>query len=505
MRRICLLLALATAGLLAAAPANAANVALFNDPTYVGGGDESTNIGAAMVSQGHTVFTFTDHSADGFRTALTGRDTLVIPDLAGGTNLHTALTGGAREVIRQFVNDGGSFVISGHATGSKASALINSIFNFDLGEGAGGAGTKVPEKAADTEFAGGPDALPGNDFMSGLDNATIPADGRIVYQSGTHATVAVLYRGLGSITYLGWDWHDSNPPEPGLQDGGWQGILNSAVARPSVSIADVGVLEGNSGVTPARFVVSLAGGPVSEEVRVTLEAGGGTATSGQDYAPPPATVTIPRGQTQANVDVAVIGDTTDESNETFELRATAVAGANVARGTALGTIGDDDPTPGRCKNRQDANDTGGTLTGTVFGDLLVGGIGKDVLNGGAGQDCLRGRAGNDRLNGGDDDDSLSGEDGSDLLSGGAGADTLSGGKGNDTLSGGDGNDRLGGGAGNDRINGGAGLNTYSGGAGDDSIVAANGRRETIDCGSGKKDVARVDRTDTVRNCETVIR
>ncbi|HEX8743165.1 MAG TPA: Calx-beta domain-containing protein [Thermoleophilaceae bacterium] len=492
------------AALLVAAPANAANVALFNDTTYVGN-EESSNIQAVLQSQGHTVFTFTDESPDGIRTALTGRDVLLIPDLAGGTNLHTSLSGAARELIRGFVADGGGFVINGHATGSEAAALVNTLFNFDLTEGPAGAAAKVPEKAAGTEFAGGPEALAANDFMSGLDSSSVPPEGRVVYQAGTRATVAVLYRGLGSITYLGWDWHDSNPPEPGLQDGGWQGILGSAVARPTLNIADAGVLEGNSGVTPARFVVSLAGGPVSEEVRASLEGAGGTATSGADYAPPPATVTIPRGETQANVDVAVIGDTADEANETFELRATAVAAATIGRGTALGTIGDDDPTPGRCKNRQDANDTGGTLNGTPFGDLLVGAAGKDVLNGGDGEDCLRGRAGNDRLNGGDDDDSLSGEDGSDRLAGSEGADTVSGGNGNDTISGGNGNDRLGGGAGNDKINGGQGLNTYSGGAGNDNVIAANGRRETIDCGPGKRDKVRADRTDTVRNCESVQR
>lgn len=503
MRRIAPLLGVLTAALVAA-PANAANVALFNDTTYVGN-EESSNIQSALQSQGHTVFTFTDESPDGVRTALEGRDALVIPDLAGGTNLHTSLSGGSRELIRTFVGGGGGFVISGHATGSEAAALINTVFNFDVTEGTGGAATKVPEKAAGTEFAGGPDTLPANDFMSGLDTASLPPDARAVYQSGTRSTLAILYRGLGSITYLGWDWHDSNPPEPGLQDGGWQGILNSSVARPTLSIADAGVLEGNSGLSPARFVVSLAGGPVSEEVRATIEAGGGTATPGQDYAPPPGTVTIPRGETTANIDVPVAGDTTDEGNETFEIRATAVAAATIGRGTALGTIGDDDPTPGRCKNRQDANDSGGRLSGTAFGDLLVGGPAKDTLSGADGEDCLRGRGGNDRLSGGDDADSVSGEDGNDRLSGGEGNDTLSGGNGKDILSGGNGNDRLGGGAGNDKINGGQGLNSYTGGSGNDNIIAANGRRETIDCGSGRADKVRADRTDRVRNCESVQR
>lgn len=500
------------AALFAAAPAHAANVALFNDTTYVGNA-ESANMQAVLVSQGHTVFTFTDESADGIRAALDGRSALVIPDLAGGTDLHTALSPSAREVIRQFVENGGGFVINGRGSGDEAATLINTLFNFELTESFIGVPATRTQSASTTEFASGPDSLAPNNTVTGIDIGAFPASGNQVYTSPGHVQVGVLYRGLGSITYLGWDWNNSNPPTPGGQDGGWQGILNSAVAQATVNVADVGVLEGNSGLAPARFVVSLAGGPISEEVRLQLEGTGGTATAGQDYAPPPPTVTIPRGQTVANVDVPVIGDSTDEANETFEMRASiasgaalgAGVGAAIGRGTALGTIGDDDPSPGRCANRRDANDTGDRLSGTAFGDLLVGGAGNDRLSGAAGDDCLRGRAGRDRLSGGDGDDSVSGEAGNDTVSGGEGRDTLSGGDGNDTVSGGNGNDRLGGGAGNDKINGGQGLNTYSGGAGDDNIVAANGRRETIDCGAGKKDRVRADRTDNVRGCETVSR
>ena len=503
MRRFPVLLGVLVA-LLAAAPAHAANVALFNDTTYVGN-PEASNMQAALQSQGHTVFTFTDESPDGIRTALEGRSALIVPDLAGGSDLHTALSPTAREVIRQFVEGGGGFVINGRGSGDEATLLINLLFNFELTESFIGVPAARNQTAAGTEFAAGPDTLPPNNTVTGIDIGTFPAGGNQIYVSPGHVHVGVLYRGLGSITYLGWDWNNSNPPTPGGQDGGWQGIMNSAVAQPTLNVADVGVPEGNSGVTPARFVVSLAGGPVSEEVRATFELAGGNATAGQDYLAPATTVTIPRGQTQAFVDVPVLGDSSDEPNETFELRLIGAGGAGLGRATALGTIGDDDPSPGRCANRQDANDTGDRLDGTAFGDLLVGGNGNDRLSGAAGDDCLRGRAGRDRLSGGDGNDSLSGEAGNDTLGGGEGRDTLSGGDGNDVISGSNGNDRLGGGNGNDKINGGQGLNTYSGGAGNDNIIASNGRRETIDCGRGSRDKVRADRTDTVRGCETVQR
>lgn len=502
MRRISIFLGV-LAALLVAAPAQGANVALFNDTTYVGN-PESANMQAVLQSQGHTVFTFTDESAEGLRTALDGRSSLVIPELANA-DLHTALAPSAREVIRQFVENGGGIVISGRGSGDRAANLINTLFNFELTESFIGLPASRAATAAGTEFAAGPDSLPSNNTVTGIDIGTFPASGNQIYTSAGHVHVGVLHRGLGSITYLGWDWNNSNPPSPGGQDNGWQGILNSAVTHPTVSVADVGVLEGDAGIAQARFVLTMSGGPVSEEMRLTYELGGGTATVGQDYVAPGTTVNIPRGQTQAFVDVPIVGDTSDEPNETFELRLTGAAGTGLGRATALGTIGDDDPSPGRCANRQDANDTGDKLSGTAFGDLLVGGPGDDRLSGAAGDDCLRGRAGKDRLSGGDGDDSLSGEAGNDTLSGGEGRDTVSGGSGNDVVSGGNGNDRLGGGSGNDKINGGQGLNTYSGGAGNDNIIAANGRRETIDCGKGSKDKVRADRTDTVRGCESVQR
>jgi Ca2+-binding RTX toxin-like protein len=80
-----------------------------------------------------------------------------------------------------------------------------------------------------------------------------------------------------------------------------------------------------------------------------------------------------------------------------------------------------------------------------------------------------------------------------------------GGDGNDQLSGGGGKDALDGGRGNDKLTGGAEANSYKGGSGNDSVNARNGKRETVDCGSGKKDSASVDGRDKVKGCERVKR
>jgi hypothetical protein len=97
--------------------------------------------------------------------------------------------------------------------------------------------------------------------------------------------------------------------------------------------------------------------------------------------------------------------------------------------------------------------------------------------------------------GGAEPDVLRGTDAGDALRGRAGDDRLAASPGRDCLYGGTGDDRLDGGSGRDRL---------LGGHGDDLILAAGGGADRVDCGGGH-DVARVDRSDTVRGCERVKR
>ncbi len=92
-----------------------------------------------------------------------------------------------------------------------------------------------------------------------------------------------------------------------------------------------------------------------------------------------------------------------------------------------------------------------------------------------------------------------------LLSGGPGNDRLTGGTGNDTLTGGPGNDTLTGGTGNDTLTGGTGNDKFDAGPGNDTINSRDKRRETIRCGTGKKDRVTADRIDRLIRCDQVRR
>jgi RTX calcium-binding nonapeptide repeat (4 copies) len=105
------------------------------------------------------------------------------------------------------------------------------------------------------------------------------------------------------------------------------------------------------------------------------------------------------------------------------------------------------------------------------------------------------------LNGTRGRDTLLGYDGSDRLYGLGGADCLLGHRGADFLAGGRGNDALRGGVGRDTLRGNGGRNRLYGGEGNDRLDARNGRRDLVNCGAGRADVARVDAADRVRGCE----
>jgi Ca2+-binding RTX toxin-like protein len=153
------------------------------------------------------------------------------------------------------------------------------------------------------------------------------------------------------------------------------------------------------------------------------------------------------------------------------------------------------------------------IDGGPQADVLVGSEGVDPIFAGAGDDqadglgeadCLFGEAGADGLVGGPGDDLLDGGEQRDLLNGGPGKDRLIGGADKDRLKGAAGKDRLKGGDAKDRLNGGSGKDRLKGGPGKDRLKAADGKRDRVNCGPGKRDRAVVDAKDKVsRSCEKV--
>lgn len=109
---------------------------------------------------------------------------------------------------------------------------------------------------------------------------------------------------------------------------------------PTLSIEDASVGEGNSATVNAVFNVTLSAAS-AVPVTVGFATANDTAT-GLDYNPASGTLTFAAGETRKTVTVAVRGDTTVEPNERFLVQLSGPAGATLLRGTAQGTIVNDD-------------------------------------------------------------------------------------------------------------------------------------------------------------------
>lgn len=123
------------------------------------------------------------------------------------------------------------------------------------------------------------------------------------------------------------------------------GTINNDDAA-SLSINDVLVNEGDTGTTPASFIVTLSN-EVQGGFTVPVSSADVTATAGSDYIAIPngtnLTFTGSAGETKV-ITVQVNGDALVESNETYEVNLGSPSSAliNVSDGTGLGTIIDDD-------------------------------------------------------------------------------------------------------------------------------------------------------------------
>jgi uncharacterized repeat protein (TIGR01451 family) len=115
----------------------------------------------------------------------------------------------------------------------------------------------------------------------------------------------------------------------------------TTVLLPGLSIDDVSRIEGNLGNSPMTFRVRLSY-PSGGNVTVNFATTNGTALAGLDYTTTSGTVTLAAGQTEAVVNVPILGDTNIEDGETFRVRLSGAVGASIIDGEATGTILNDD-------------------------------------------------------------------------------------------------------------------------------------------------------------------
>ena len=118
-------------------------------------------------------------------------------------------------------------------------------------------------------------------------------------------------------------------------------------SQPVLTIGDVSIGEGDSGIQQFVFTVSLSGAS-SQPVTVDVATQDGTATvADNDYQPlAPQTLTFaPGGPLQQQVVVQVNGDVKFEADQTFSVLLSNPTNAAIADGVGLGTILNNDSRP----------------------------------------------------------------------------------------------------------------------------------------------------------------
>jgi uncharacterized repeat protein (TIGR01451 family) len=162
----------------------------------------------------------------------------------------------------------------------------------------------------------------------------------------------------GSETITGYEWRNAANEVVGtgqtLQTGAGTytvtvvdatcGPVSSAAHAvavvPTIAIADLSANEGDSGTTTFTVAVTLSD-PAPSQVSVQWTTANGSAT-GADYSGASGTLVIPATASGGTIEIAVIGETDFEPNETFTITLTGASGGTIVDGESVVTILNDD-------------------------------------------------------------------------------------------------------------------------------------------------------------------
>jgi hypothetical protein len=124
-------------------------------------------------------------------------------------------------------------------------------------------------------------------------------------------------------------------------DGTAVGTIIDDDPTPTLSIEDVTLDEAGG---DAVFTVSLSA-ESGQTVTVQYATANGTATAPADYTATAGTLTFDPGTTAQTIHVPIIDDAILELSESFQVKLLSPVGATLGRGTATGTILDNEPKP----------------------------------------------------------------------------------------------------------------------------------------------------------------
>jgi len=176
------------------------------------------------------------------------------------------------------------------------------------------------------------------------DNDYRPASGTVVFAPGqTSRSVSVYVRGDAAVesdetfgvrlsTAVGAVLGRSEATGTIRNDDGLPQVV------PTLSIGDVRLVEGNGGRSEARFTVSLSAASATP-VSVRCSTADGTAMAAdRDFLPVTSRLVFAPGERVKTFGVSVLGDTRQESDESFSVSLSNPVGATIAEGARSGTV-----------------------------------------------------------------------------------------------------------------------------------------------------------------------
>ena len=193
------------------------NVAQLAHASYVDTGLSSSgevyNTKNVLVNKGYTVTQFTAIDVAGLTAALAGKNILLVPELEVG-DFYTALSLDARNVIRNFVNNGGGLYVAADASG-RANTLLNGLFSYSLAGSSYQTASVTLNAAAvaGTPFAVAPGSLTGPNGNYPVTATSVPAGATVLYQ-GSYTYAFIKTEGAGKVFYGSYDWFGASLTTP---------------------------------------------------------------------------------------------------------------------------------------------------------------------------------------------------------------------------------------------------------------------------------------------------
>ena len=268
------------------------------------------------------------------------------------TIVNDLLHEGNESLSLALINPSGKTTLGSPATATLSIIDDDAVPSFSINDISQPEGTGANQSVIFTVTMSAPSGLAASvNYATLTGTATSPADftgsaGILVFAPGdTSRTITIPITGDSQQENDELFYVDlSSPTNSSISDSRGVATLLNDDAAPSISIADSSISEATGSVIQMNFtvVLSVASGLPVKVNYVTLS---GSAVSPGDFTNTSGQLSFLAGETQKTVRVAIQGDSIFEGDEQFFVNLNTPVNSTIDRGSAVGTIFDNDPMP----------------------------------------------------------------------------------------------------------------------------------------------------------------